>query len=358
MKILRRILLAGSFIVLIFAVLSGLARFGWQLGMIPMRLSGLHGPLMVAGFLGTLISLERATALNRVWGYAGPLLSALGTVTLLTGTLAGSPVPLISLFAGAAILVAILTVLFLQQPALHGAVLLLGSILLAAGNGLFVLGRPIPEIVPWWLGFLIVTIAGERLELSRLVRLPSSAQKLFIASLIVLVAGLFIQVRVFGFGMLALGLWMVRHDISWRTVKTPGLTRFIALCLLSANLWLIVSGVLMMSYGIPGAGPVYDAILHSAFLGFVFSMIFGHAPIIFPSVAGVTLPFRSRFYAHWALLHVSVLIRVAIDLASLSQARAWAGMATALALLLFFVNTASAIAFQQIKTVKSRTAKA
>ena len=33
----------------------------------------LHGPLMVCGFLGAVIGLERAAALGRLWAYAAPL---------------------------------------------------------------------------------------------------------------------------------------------------------------------------------------------------------------------------------------------------------------------------------------------
>ena len=37
-----------------------------------------HGVLMTLGFLGTLISLERAVALGRGWGYLAPLLTGAG----------------------------------------------------------------------------------------------------------------------------------------------------------------------------------------------------------------------------------------------------------------------------------------
>jgi len=43
-------------------------------------------------------------------------------------------------------------------------------------------------------------------------------------------------------------------------------------------------------------------------------MIFGHAPVIFPAVLGVAIPFRRLFYVHLALLHVGVALRVTGDL--------------------------------------------
>ena len=42
------------------------------------------------------------------------------------------------------------------------------------------------------------------------------------------------------------------------------------------------SGLLFVIYSPMETGPRYDAALHTFFIGFVFSMIFGHAPVIFP----------------------------------------------------------------------------
>jgi hypothetical protein len=43
-----------------------------------------HGPLMVCGFLGTLISLERAVALD-AWSYAAPALQQRAAQRLKSG---------------------------------------------------------------------------------------------------------------------------------------------------------------------------------------------------------------------------------------------------------------------------------
>lgn len=43
---------------------AGLVRLGWALPTVHLALPLAHGPLMVSGFLGTLISLERAMALG------------------------------------------------------------------------------------------------------------------------------------------------------------------------------------------------------------------------------------------------------------------------------------------------------
>ena len=74
--------------------------------------------------------------------------------------------------------------------------------------------------------------------------------------------------RLTGSGLLALSVWLLHDDIARRTVWQGGLTRFIALSLLSGYVWLGMSGLLAMVYGGVPAGPRYDAILHALFLGF------------------------------------------------------------------------------------------
>ena len=101
-----------------------------------------------------------------------------------------------------------------------------------------------------------------------------------------------LDVRVTSVGVLGLGLWLLRYDIARRTVKMTGVTRFV---LLSGYVWLLVSGVIGFVYGGIPAGPIYRAILHAVFLGFVFAMIFGHAPIIFPSVLGLDIQIWELF---------------------------------------------------------------
>jgi hypothetical protein len=87
------------------------------------------------------------------------------------------------------------------------------------------------------------------------------------------------------------------------------------------------------------AGPLYDAMLHTVLLGFVFSMIFGHEPIIVPALLKVGLTYSPRFYLHLGLLHLSLILRVAGDLLLLPALRQWGGLLNALAIVLFIGNT-------------------
>ncbi len=47
----------------------------------------------------------------------------------------------------------------------------IGALSWLVGNGLWALGRPVYQAAPWWVGFLVLTIAGVRLELARLLLL-------------------------------------------------------------------------------------------------------------------------------------------------------------------------------------------
>ena len=79
------------------------------------------------------------------------------------------------------------------------------------------------------------------------------------------------------------------------------------MCLLSGYAWLAVGGAVILASGglLPGS-PSYDAAVHALAMGFVFSMVFGHAPIIFPAVMRVRMPYHWTFYAPLALLHLSL----------------------------------------------------
>jgi len=98
--------------------------------------------------------------------------------------------------------------------------------------------------------------------------------------------------------------------------------------------------------------PPAAAALHSLFLGFVFAMIFGHAPVIFPAVLGGRMIFRSGFYFSSDAAPRVVGDAVAGDLDSAwfaggwARARAWGGILNAAAILLFLVNTISSLRFE------------
>jgi hypothetical protein len=142
-----------------------------------------------------------------------------------------------------------------------------------------------------------------------------------------------------------MALWLLKQDIARRTVRQGGLTRFIAVCLLSGYFWLAVGGSIIAVAGqLQPAAPAYDAALHALLLGFVFAMVFGHAPIIFPSVLRVAVPYRAVFYGPLVVLQVSLLLRLAGDAGAQPAWQRGGGLLAALALLMFVAVTAGAVA--------------
>jgi len=345
---LRFPLMAMAVVALLAALWGGLLRLGWGWPIMRPTLPVAHGPLMVSGFLGTLIGLERAVALGRRWTYAGPALSGLGGLALIVG-LPGVAGPMLMAMSSLA-LVVVFAVIIRRQPGLSEIIMGIGALAWLVGNGLWLSGWPIFRVVGWWAGFLVLTIAGERLELSRFLQISRADRAAFLAAVGLFAAGLVLACAAFdmgarlsGLGLLVLSFWLLRHDIARRAVRKAGLTRFVAVSLLSGYLWLGVAGLLGLRFGGLAAGPHYDAWLHAIFLGFVFAMIFGHAPIIFPAVLGVPVPFRPAFYSHLALLHLSLVLRVVGDVAAWWPGRLWGGLLNAVAVLLFLANMARAV---------------
>ncbi|HOA22986.1 MAG TPA: hypothetical protein PK801_09805 [Aggregatilineales bacterium] len=337
-----------AMLALLFAAWYGFIRLGWRVSTPRPELLIAHGPLMIGGFLGTLITVERSVALGRRVAYIPPLLTGLGAAALIAGLPLG--VVRVLLVLGSAGLVAIFAYIVRQHPTFYTLTMAGGAVAWFLGNVLWAAGLPVFRVVLWWMGFLVLTIAGERLELSRVMRIDRRGRALFAVAVGVFVLGTVLShalfdvgSRVAGVGLAATGLWLLRYDIATRTVRRTGLTRFIAVCLLAGYAWLTIGGLMLAAFGGQVAGLLYDAILHSIFLGFVFTVIFGHAPIIFPSVLGARMDYHPRFYTHLALLHVSLLLRVAADLAGWVDGRLWGGLVNIIAVLLFVGSTGLAI---------------
>ncbi|MGE3541153.1 MAG: hypothetical protein AB7N91_27430 [Candidatus Tectimicrobiota bacterium] len=340
-RTLRFPLMFLGLLSLLTALWGGLARLGWSLPLLPPSLLIAHGPFMVCGFLGTFIGVERAVALGASWAYAAPALTAAGSVALLVGL----PAPL-WMTLGSLGLVVMFAVFVYRQCTLATGTMALGALLWLVGNGCWLRGWPLAQVVPWWSGFLVLTIAGERLELSRLRRLSRWHYTLFLLAVGFVLTGLLLLtldfvsgVRLTGVGMVALACWLLQYDVARRTVRQTGLTRYMAVCLLSGYVWLGMGGVLTWYFAGLLAGLLYDAMLHTVFVGFVLAMLFGHAPIIFPTVLGQPAsPYHPALYLPLLVLHASLLLRVGGDLLGWGPGRQWGGLLNALAVLLFLIT--------------------
>ena len=278
---------------------------------------------MVSGFLGTLIALERAVALGRAWAYAAPLCTGLGALVVVAGLLRQG---LGLMTAGAAVLVAASALVLARHRSLETAALFAGALAWLAGHLAMFAGL---APVPWWFAFFALTIGGERLELSRYLKRGPAAR----SSFLVLVAALCVAPlapRLLGVTLVALSVWLFAFDLARVTVRRKALARYTAVCLLAGYFWLAAGGVLV------ALGLAYDAALHAIFVGFVLSMVFGHAPVILPAVLRKRLPYSPFLYLPLALLHASLAVRILVSTAL----GAW-GNAAAIVL---FIATAATLA--------------
>ena len=302
-----------------------------------------HAALMMCGFLGTVVGIERAVAARSRPAWAPPLLSGAAGLLLLDGA---NSVGAGLLVAAGAAFVAVNVLLLRRQRAPHTALLLASACAWAAGNLLFAVGAPPVAVLPWWFAFLVLTVAAERLEMTRLMRRRpgSQASLVALATLLLLGAGTssFAPVAagvLFGTALSGLAAWLFAFDIARRTVRATGLPRYMAVCLLAGYAWLAAGGGAWAATAL--GWPARDLALHALGLGFLVSMILGHAPVILPAIARVKLQFGGFFYLPLAALHASLLLRLVAGLSSFAARRSGA-LFNALAIALFALTVAAA----------------
>jgi hypothetical protein len=335
------------------AIAGGLLRAGVPLpadGAWPGHAVTAHAFLMICGFLATVIGLERAVAAKARLAFAAPVTSALAGAA----ALGGAP----QFAAWAAVLAAFAFVMvnvamWQRQRAPHIALLGIGALALLIGSLLHALGGARGSAaVPWWFAFLVLTIAAERLEMTRLMRRRRGANEALVAVLGVLLLGAaafsispVIGAALYGAALLALALWLAVFDIARRTLAATGLSRYMALCLLSGYAWLAVAGAAWIATAL--GAPLRDLALHALGLGFVFAMMLAHAPVILPALTRVKLLFGPHFYVALTLLHASLALRAfaALDFQALSAG----ALGNALAIALFLVTMLASAAAWRFK---------
>ncbi|WP_316360184.1 hypothetical protein [Devosia sp.] len=314
-NLVPRSLLAATATLAVAGLYGGLVRIG-----VPLPYwtgpAELHGLVMMQGVFGTLVPLERAVALRSPLWFSGPIISMLATA----GLLAGLP-PGMGFFAyviAALIFVGMSSYVLRLQPTAFNIALLLGAgALLLASVQVLVEDGAVTSALPWWLAYLVLTISGERLELSRLMgQSPLAVAVLFAVSAALLLGcagGLDNSWAMMSFaaGLMAMAAWLWHHDIARHTIRMRGQTRFMAAAILCGHGWLGVAGLLAFGVIPTAAGP--DALIHAITIGFAMSMILGHALIILPAVANVRIGYTLWMFAPLALLQVAMGWRIMAD---------------------------------------------
>jgi hypothetical protein len=234
---LGQVALAG--LALLAGLWAGLVRIGWSLPPLEPNLAALHGPLMVGGFLGVVIGLERAVALGQRWAFGAPSLAGLGSLALLVGlpTQIGAAL----LVASSAILMVIFGRIYRLRPEWSTILLLAGAAAWLVGNAVWLAGLPVVAAALWWVGFLVLTIVGERLELAQAL-MPGGRRALLVIAASIVLLGLGLSTVLYtsglqltGAGFLVLAVWLLRFDVARRSVGRPGLPRFSGVALRSRS---------------------------------------------------------------------------------------------------------------------------
>lgn len=274
----------------------------------------LHGMLMVLGFLGALISLERAVALRAAWGYLAPGLLGAGGLALL------SPAPAIAgqllLVNGAVVLCVVYSQLWRRTRDNTVLIQLLGALLAALAAALWVQVQ-IVDLVALLAGFIVLTIAAERLELAR-ISLPRRAEPIVMAlaaTLVISALGTIVfpaaGPQLFGLMLVALAGYLGWHDVARRMIRSTGLPRFAAAAMLAGYVWLMLAGLAWIVGGPTVVPGWYDLVVHGIFLGFGMSMVMAHAPVILPAVLKIKLPYHPVLWVPLTVLHTGMVVRVA-----------------------------------------------
>jgi hypothetical protein len=325
------------FLTLIIAIWSGWIRIGINL---PVTVgTAQHGSLMINGFLASLIFLERAVTFKSKWVLLLPYINASGLIAVAAGWY--NVAHLIHIICAFGFM--LMCALFIyKHKELYYYVFFAGAFCLLTGNIVLFKTELYPAAIIWWMQFLLFTIVAERLELSRFLPLRSSRRLLLMIILAVVLTTAFIPFHlqgniVFALALSATAIWLFKYDMAFKSIKAKGQHRYSGTLLIVGYVWLILTSALLVAEKNMTFG--YDAVLHSFFIGFVFSMIFSHAPIILPAVAKLPIKiYRPVLYAWFVVLQVSLIARIIADFSEQIVLRKWAGMINGIAILLFFVT--------------------
>lgn len=333
----RPFLLVFAFGNLIFGMLSGLGRMGWQMPLPELYVH--HGSIMVGGFLGSLISLEKVIPLKKPVLLLGPLLSASSIIIFLIGhAQAGVAMLIIS----SAMLVVVYFNYLKNQRSLYLSLALMGALCWCTGNIMLLWRHFYPMAFPWWMGFILFTIVSERLELAKFLPVTRRNKHLLICLLGLFFLGLFLPFHktgayIAGASMSLMAIWLLQNDVIRVGIKKNGLTRFMAMALLAGYCFLLFEGIFLIV--LEDVSQSYDVVIHTFFIGFAFAMIFAHGPVILPGVLGLSVkPYSQLLYVPLVVLVSSLVMRITSDLEIIPfHLRAFSGWITFGSIILYFL---------------------
>lgn len=345
MKKLLYFILPVAIISMITGIYSGIIRIGQPLPVNKFIPIAHHGILMGGSFLGTLICLERVVTFHQKWAWISVFIMAMSFPFLLFNE---PSFAVLCLLLGSLGYFWISTANYLKYRLNGDIIMVLGAFFQVVALTVFFFSNSYPKAFAGWLLFLVFTIIGERINLTRFLPVSKKAfYEIYFWIGLLLISSFLYHLGlkiVVGASLIGLAQWLIRYDIIKVNLKRSGHYHFLGLCLLLSYIWLGVSGILsMLEMGNPF---LYDAVLHSFFVGFVLSMILAHAPIIFPGLLGIkTTPFHPIMYLWLAGLHSSLFIRIYGDMMQNFELRKFGGIYNGV----FFIAYILTVAFLILK---------
>ncbi|MFC3414314.1 hypothetical protein [Algoriphagus hitonicola] len=317
-----------------------------------------HGLYMVGGFLGTLISIERAMVMKQKAWLLVPFTSGISTLFFLLDL---TEIGYGLLLLASSGLVIIMHLQSLKHPKIHTFLLYGGAVLWFLGNFMAYEQGLIAAGATWWIGFLLFTIVGERLELSEFLPVKNSIKNLLLAFLAMFLLGLIFPFHgsgpyFMGSSALLIAGWLLCYDMAKLSVKKENQFKYIGLGLLVGYVWLLIFGLTIL---LLSSHPLYyDLLLHSFFLGFVFSMIWAHAPIIFPLIFGFKeSPFHSILWIPWAIFQVSLIGRFLSSWMFRIDERRGFAVVNGFSILVIFMTMAAIVLWKKRFDKKTKTSQ-
>lgn len=339
---------AVALVALLSGVWAGIIRLGFDLPGI--ELATLHGPLMVGGFVGTVIGIERSLLSGQKRWWVIPGSSGMAVILWLAGFRMAAP---LALLVSSALLV-LMQAMQLRSPVSPQVTIiqLAGALCFSAGAFQLAFKPFMPAIVPWWMGFVLCFILATRLWDRSF---PNRWLQLIVGlGFITFLLGLLMPFHwrghlVAGGGLIAVAAGMLATEADGLTGRWS-MEGYTGLAVALGWAWLAVAGIGMAFWH--GHLYGYDATVHAFFLGFLFSMVLAHALGKAQIAAGLpTQPFHPVLFVWLLLLSLSLLARVlAGDLLMLEAVRRWAGLVNGISIGGFIINLVTLTVYQKVKS--------
>jgi hypothetical protein len=320
MSKLKLLVAIGIPVFLILGLFTGFSRFG----LIYFPLSFHHGVLMLNGFAGGVITVERLLSKpNDRWILIGLILLISGLTLYLMGFEFG----LLLVAANIAILFLKETYVLIEKQSQNGVYQLVGLLSWFIGNLKFYQNGFYPAAVPFFIVFILMLIVGTRL---------CKMGKEDVIGLVLSFAIFFsfwLGFHGYGQAIYGVGLALLGIRLAYLEIKN-GSKHLLALVV--AYCWLLITGISsLFSDHILYS---YDLVLHALFLGFFFSMIFINAPDALLKKLG--LESLKTYPNFWVLfLAFGLIIRLIVgDLFQVQVARNVGGFLNLLTIILYAVS--------------------